>query len=205
MLIKLHRLITKYDMKITGVIHAGGHYGEEYEYYKTAGIKQIHFFEPCKDSFQVMRSRLNDTECFLYSVGLGAKNKSEILNREYHNQGHSNSILTPAKHLEYYPDIVFKGREQIELRTLDSFNITNCNLLVMDVQGYELEVLKGAHETLKHIDYIYTEVNSEELYENCAMVEELDNYLMDFKRVETKWAKRTTAWGDAFYISNKFL
>ena len=29
----------------------------------------------------------------------------------------------------------------------------------MDVQGYELEVLKGGLETLKQVDYVYCEVN----------------------------------------------
>ena len=35
----------------------------------------------------------------------------------------------------------------------------------MDVQGYELEVLKGGLETLKQVDYVYCEVN---MYENNA-------------------------------------
>lgn len=202
MLIKLHKLIRKYDLMISGVIHAGGHFGEEYEDYAATGIKHIHFFEPCKDSFQVMRNNLNDTGCFLYNVALGAHNKEAVLHREQHNKGQSNSILTPAKHLDYYPDIVFVGAEQIEVKMLDSFRITDCNLLVMDVQGYELEVMKGAHETLKHIDYIYTEVNREELYSGCAMVEELDDYLQDFERVETKWVENK-GWGDGFYLKVK--
>lgn len=203
MLLNLHELIIKHSLKITGVIHAGGHFGEEYEDYIKAGISPIHFFEPCKDSFQVMRNRLNETACFLHNVGLGAHHKTVALHKEQHNKGQSNSILAPAKHLEYYPDIVFKGTELIEIKTLDSFNILNCNLLAMDVQGFELEVLKGAHETLKHIDYVYSEVNKEELYSGCAMVGELDNYLQDFKRVETKWTGN--GWGDSLYIKTNLL
>lgn len=203
MLLNLHELIIKHSMKITGVIHAGGHYGEEYGDYIKAGISPIHFFEPCKDTFQVMRNRLNETDCFLHNVGLGAHHKTVTINKESHNRGQSNSILKPAKHLEYYPDIIFEATEQIEIKTLDSFNIISCNLLAMDVQGFELEVLRGAHETLKHIDYVYTEVNKEELYKGCAMVEEIDGYLQGFERVETKWTRQ--GWGDAIYISKKLL
>jgi hypothetical protein len=68
----------------------------------------------------------------------------------------------------------------------------------MDVQGFELEVLKGATETLKGIDYVYCEINRDEVYEGCAKIWELDAFLKDFTRVETSWAGGS--WGDAIYI-----
>ena len=48
-----------------------------------------------------------------------------------------------------------------------------------------------------------TEVNREELYENCCLVEDLDSYLKNygFSRVKTFWGGGT--WGDAFYAKNK--
>jgi hypothetical protein len=70
----------------------------------------------------------------------------------------------------------------------------------MDVQGFELEVLKGGTKTLEHVDYVYCEVNRDEVYENNALVEELDEFLGEYgmKRVETDWAGEI--WGDALYI-----
>ena len=38
------------------------------------------------------------------------------------------------------------------------------NFLNMDVQGYELEVLKGGTTTLEKIEYVMTEVNRAEVY-----------------------------------------
>ena len=54
---------------------------------------------------------------------------------------------------------------------------------------------------LNKVDYIYTEVNSDYVYEKCAIVGELDEYLLKFglHRVETKWCENYR-WGDAFYI-----
>jgi hypothetical protein len=70
----------------------------------------------------------------------------------------------------------------------------------MDVQGYELEVLKGAKKTLENVDYVYCEVNRDEVYEGNAYVEELDEFLSQYnmERVETSWEGQI--WGDALYI-----
>jgi len=59
----------------------------------------------------------------------------------------------------------------------------------MDVQGFELEVLKGGENCIKNIDYIMTEVNRDEVYKDCAKVEQSDQFLDDygFIRVETSW------------------
>jgi hypothetical protein len=50
------------------------------------------------------------------------------------------------------------------------------------------------------MDYIIAEVNRDELYENCARVDEIDSFLSEygFERKETNWEGQT--WGDAFYI-----
>ena len=77
------------------------------------------------------------------------------------------------------------------------------NFMNIDVQGYELEVLKGSMNILEGIDYIYTEVNNAEVYEDTPHIDELDEYLSsyNFKRVETSWIGIT--WGDALYIKEK--
>jgi hypothetical protein len=56
-------------------------------------------------------------------------------------------------------------------------------------------------EYMSKVDYVYTEVNSDYVYKDCALVTELDEYLLKFglKRVETQWCGNYR-WGDAFYI-----
>ena len=79
------------------------------------------------------------------------------------------------------------------------------NFINMDVQGGELNVLLGASKTLQHIDYIMTEVNRDELYKNCALIEDIDYFLSkyNFKRVEEVWDRDNPVWGDALYIKEK--
>jgi len=57
---------------------------------------------------------------------------------------------------------------------------------------------------IKHFDYIYTEVNTEYVYKECALITEIDDYLNQygFRRVATKMAGNC-GWGDAFYIKIK--
>ena len=45
------------------------------------------------------------------------------------------------------------------------------HVVTIDVQGYELEVFKGAQKTLRTINAIITEVSREPLYENSALVQ----------------------------------
>ena len=52
-------------------------------------------------------------------------------------------------------------------------------LLKIDVQGFELEVLKGATGMLPHIDAVYVEASYVELYEGQALHEEIERFLIE--------------------------
>jgi len=119
------------------------------------------------------------------------------------NEKQSSSILKPKVHLTHHPHVKFPSKETVEVHLLDEYDCHDYNFINMDVQGYELEVLKGGLETLKQVDYVYCEVNRDEVYENNAYVEEIDKFLSDYNmtRVETDWAGEI--WGDALYIRQK--
>jgi FkbM family methyltransferase len=204
MIIQLKPLIEKYNLKINGIIHIGGHHGQEYEVYKALNIP-ILFFEPLSDNFRILTNKTqHDPNVVLYQCALGNSNTTITMNVETANQGQSSSILKPKKHLEQYPHITFDYTEEVHMFKLDDLdiNIADYNFINVDVQGYELEVFKGATKSLNSIDYIMSEVNRDEVYENCAQVEELDQYLSNynFSRIETNW--EGNIWGDAFYIKN---
>ena len=204
MLIDLKKAVAKHRMLINGVIHVGAHFGQEYPEYKAVGAERILFIEPCDQAFKVLQDTFRDRpDVTLFQSACGSEFSIGTMNVEQANRGMSNSLLKPAKHLEQYPSIQFTATEEVEVRKLDDIVEHlgfSGNLLVMDVQGYELQVLKGATETLKGIDYVYCEVNRDEVYQDCAKVWELDAFLKDFTRVETSWAGGT--WGDAIYKRN---
>ncbi|NJM71288.1 MAG: FkbM family methyltransferase [Scytonema sp. RU_4_4] len=199
--LNLEELVQKYQVKIKGLIHVGAHYGQEYEIYQKLGIVNLIFFEPLSQNFEILKTHVGE-KAKLFQKALGNENKKVKMYIESANNGMSSSILKPQKHLEQYPQIVFDQEEIVEMVRLDDFlpEKENYNFLTIDVQGYELEVLKGSRETLTSISGILTEVNRDELYENCVQVEQLDDFLerFDFHRVETNWEGGT--WGDAFYL-----
>ena len=206
MLITFEQMKNHYNMNITGILHVGGHWGEESSSYNALGIKNVIFFEPLKRSYDVCKQNVEQYGYRVINTALGTEEKTVEMYTETKNQGQSSSILKPLLHVQQYPDIVFDGKELVEMTTLDSFMETvpeEFNFINMDVQGYELMVLKGSTKTLENIDYIYCEVNRAELYEECAQIEELDEYLKTcgFVRELTNWAGGT--WGDALYIRSK--
>ena len=202
MVLDFDSLNEKYELKINGVLHIGAHHGQEYEMYKKYKISKCIFFEPVKNTFNVLLEKFaNNDEIILINKALGNSIKDIDMFIETANHGQSSSILKPKIHLTQYPYIKFNSTEKVSMITLDSYNPDKIyNFINIDVQGYELEVFKGAEKTLEQIDYIMTEVNKDEVYEKCAKIWELDSYLekYGFVRVEEKWSGGT--WGDAFYI-----
>lgn len=73
------------------------------------------------------------------------------------------------------------------------------DFLNMDIQGAELKALRGMGDILKQFKWAYLEVNKAELYKGCALVEDIDLYMLSygFRRVETSWTG--AMWGDALY------
>lgn len=203
MILSFSNIVKKYNMNINGIIHIGAHQGWEVKEYIENGFQDIILFEPLSENFRILEENFKDINANIaaYQVALGNEEKNTTMYLS-DNGLLSSSVLKPKVHLQLHPTVGFPTTEEVEMKRLDSFSeeTQKFNFINMDVQGYELEVLKGGAETLKHIDYVYCEVNRDELYEGNAFIEDLDEFLSEYnmERVETDWAG--TLWGDALYI-----
>ena len=203
MVLEFTEIIKKYNMNINGVIHIGAHYGEEHELYKQNNINDIVYFEPLKSNFKILTENVgNDAIC--YNLALGNDNKEVEMFVETANNSQSSSVLEPVLHLQQYPHIIFDKREKVQMKKLDDFNFSkNYNFINIDVQGFELEVFKGAEKTLENVDYIISEINRAEVYKDCSKIQDLYLFLskFGFQLYEANWIGHI--WGDGLFIKNK--
>ncbi len=208
MLIAFSELKRKYSLEFTGAIQVGCHWAEEHDELIAIGIKEFVYIEPCKEAFAVIYDKfIQDPKVHLYNVACADTEGRMTMYASSINQGQSNSLLAPKLHLDQHREVVFSDREEVEVVKLDNldFDKERYNFLVMDCQGAEGLVLKGAVNTLRHIDAIYTECNRGETYQGNMQIEEMDEFLkaFGFTRVETFWPSPNWTWGDCLYIKNK--
>ena len=82
---------------------------------------------------------------------------------------------------------------EVDLISLDNEKFTKIRLFKIDAEGHELDVIKGAKNTLKCIDFIAVDMGSEKGYLNENTVSEVTNYLIEngFKLVKFNEARTT--------------
>ena len=202
----LAALFKRYTIEARGVIHIGAHEGEEMEIYARMGFKRVLFIEANPAVYQRLSRRLQGRPgvvCIL--CAMSDSNGLELLHVTSNDE--SSSLLPLKRHAELYPQVKEESRILVTARRLDHLlkeighNPADYNVLHLDIQGAELKALKGAAATLPGIDAISTEVNYEELYEGCPLVEDLDEFLepFEFQRMFTATPAHPQ-WGDAFYL-----
>lgn len=142
---------------------------------------QAHCFEPCKDSYDALVK--NNPNIICNHMGLSSKkqdkeiflfNECSSYNSLYQRKGLL-GIKVPTK------------TETIQLDTLDNYcqthNITHIDFLKIDVEGHELEALKGSTNLLKHnkikviqFEYADTYIDSKVLLKDVFEFFEHFNY-----------------------------
>ena len=204
MLIPFDNLFSKYKIQIKGVLHVGMHEAEEIgTYEKCVGRDKILWVEAMPDKVKYCEDKF--TGILVENAIVSDVDDQEVI-FNVSNNGQSSSILQLGIHKIKHPEIHYthsfksktKRLENVISKYKDSIHF---NFLNIDIQGVELRALKSLGNYLENVDYIYTEVNSDYVYEKCDLIQDIDEYLstFGFKRVETSWFG-DCKWGDAFYI-----
>lgn len=205
MLIEFSHLCRKYNFVPKGIIHVGAHDLEELSSYLSWGVPRTVWIEGNPDLVRKNFNRVDGKDHQLFH-GLVYSEDGIDLEFKITNNTQSSSILDFFKHEQYHPHVKFIEKKIIKSVTVKTLLESNrvspldFDFVNLDIQGVELKALKGFGEYLDPIKYIYTEVNSGEVYKGNDTIEELDKYLLGlgFERVETEMSP--FEWGDAFYI-----
>jgi FkbM family methyltransferase len=194
-----------------GIIHIGAHLMEERNDYLSFGLKNTIWVEAnpkIYSNIEFINNKNSNERVFNYAIS-DIDNMNIKLNVT--NNGQSSSILDLDKHKIHHPSIFVTEEILVKTKRMDSLikensiNINDYDFLNIDIQGAELLALKGFGELLNNIKYIYIEVNTNSLYKDCVLLNEIDDYLVKFrfKRVETSMTEYE--WGDALYIKSNNL
>jgi FkbM family methyltransferase len=171
--------------RTTGIIHVGANTGQERELYASKGL-HVFWVEPIPDVYQKLVANLSNfpnqlaVQALLYDRD-GAKLSLNISN----NGGASSSIMDFKEHKLLWPEVGYIDSIEMTTMTLTSLvretqlDLAVYNSIVLDTQGSELLILKGAIPLLSSIAYVKTEVPDFEAYLGCPMLPEFTSFMKD--------------------------
>lgn len=171
--------------RVRGVVHVGANTGQERDTYEKFGLDVL-WIEPIPVVFQQLKTYLDGyPRQKAYQYLITDKDDEEYDFHIANNIGQSSSILDFKHHRDIWPEVTFVGSLKMRSKTLASFldaegiDIGRYDALVVDTQGSELLVLKGAQGKLGAFDYIQTEVADFEAYASCCTVDEIEAFLKE--------------------------
>lgn len=156
--------------------------------------KKIHSFEPIVELINKQKNFFKyKKNIHFYNIALGSISKFEkflITNRT-----DSSSFLEIEKKKNYSNYYSVKEKRKIKIETLDRIfykkRIAYPILIKIDVQGFELEVLKGSRKLLKKTKYVLLEVSQNEMYKKQPKESKIIDFLQknNFKISKSnKWS-----------------
>lgn len=200
----LDELISFFKLPIKGVLHVGAHKCEELNtYLKHTNMDSIFWVEAIPS---LVEENLNTIPNLNIINAVVSNQDGKEIEFKIANKTNCSSLLSLKQHKEIHPHIEVADVVKYKTKTLKTLFLENnlsskFNLLTLDLQGAELLALQGLENTVDQFDYIYTEIFEKEIYENCCLLEDVDQYLFKFG-FERKYLYTLNHYGNALYIKN---
>ena len=170
------------DLKIATILDIGANVGQ------FAGMiraivpgAMIYSFEPLEECFRDLNARapsLKPMKCLQYALG----REDGVVTMHRNDFSASSSFLPLARgHREAFPFAQHTTDIRVPVRSLDSLaadlTLKPPILMKADIQGYELNMLDGAPNTLSLVEVLILETSFVELYEGQPLFHDLYEYL----------------------------
>lgn len=154
-------------------------------------------FEPLPGPLRRLRYLFADeSRVRIFPLALGAEPGRSSMNVARRDDSSSLLGFTDLQSRRF-PGTDVVGVEPVVVSTLDlalaQAELQRPLLLKLDVQGFELESLRGSTETMKSVDAILCECSFVQFYDRQPLHAEIENFVRDAGFVEV--AVNATAWG----------
>jgi FkbM family methyltransferase len=189
-----------------GVVHVGASVGQECKVYASYGLSVL-WIEPLPDIYAALLENIRPYPKqralkYLVTDRTGAEYPFHVAN----NYGMSSSIFDLAKACDIWPWLKYEDTITLTSVTFDwlveheGVDLALYDTLIMDTQGSELLVLKGAERSLNAFHSVYTEAADFEAYAGCCRLEEIDAFLTQRGLTErARWKQADHPAGGAYY------
>jgi len=190
------------------LIHVGANTGQERGLYRHHGLRAI-WIEPIPEVFETLTANLRDCPgqtALRYLVT--DRDDVEYAFHVSSNAALSSSILELKLHRDVWPEVAFT--ETIALRSVtlatlvdrERVDLAGYDALVLDTQGSELLVLRGAGPVLERLRWVKTEVADFEAYAGCCQLKEMEAFLGErgFQEVERQLSAERAAGGHYYDV-----
>lgn len=197
------QLLSQFGIKVKGILHVGSHDCEEITDYVHEGVspQNVYWIDANAEKVASQKARGIPN---VYCQAIDSQ-EGEV---EFYitNNGQSSSLLEFGTHAQSYPHVTVSHVEKVKTDTLknwiqkNNIPIQDCTFWNFDIQGKELDALKSAGEFINYAKSLYLEVNTQEVYKGCGLIQEIDSYLSNYGFSRVKLSMTTEGWGDALYV-----
>ena len=170
------------DCEIGTVVDIGANKGQfSLAARQWAPNSRVFAFEPLPDAASTFRKVFQgDSRVTLYQVAIGPRAEEAAI---HVSEADDSSSLLPISPLQIslHPGTGEVRTETVRVGRLSDYisasEIASPALLKLDVQGYELEALRGCEDLLRKFDLVVVECSFVELYEGQALAHEVTHFL----------------------------
>ena len=142
--------------------------------------KHVYSFEPNKRNFRLLRSYTKKLENVqVYNVALGNHNGEVYLNIDAKKDYAASSSLSNTAKGKY------SGKQKVRISKLDDFGFPLApTVLILDCEGAEVDVLRGARNTIPNLKSILVETHL--LANGKNTIDDVNSQLSTYEQFESK-------------------
>ena len=175
-------LAKEFMLKSEAIVDIGGADGTTPKLFsKELPQSKIYVYEPLKENYSQIEQLKNQyPNLILIKKAVGSISKKAVMHKTKRITSSSLLEIKTDSNSEIFADILkVNENEEVSVTTLDESIPQNesISIIKIDVQGYELEVLRGATSTLTRTSIIVLEMNNHSYYSGAPKYYEVDQHL----------------------------